>query len=129
LDKLVLQDAGAAAQSEKQLNNVLVFGNNGHIVRARTANQQLMVTESDKNDILFATGPAGTGKTYTAVALAVRALKEKLVKKIILTRPAVEAGFGRMPLRSAPGFPLQVLVPLCSVTVGFPLQPLTRNGA
>jgi phosphate starvation-inducible PhoH-like protein len=92
LDKLVLQDAGAAAQSEKQLNNVLVFGNNGHIVRARTANQQLMVTESDKNDILFATGPAGTGKTYTAVALAVRALKEKLVKKIILTRPAVEAG-------------------------------------
>jgi phosphate starvation-inducible PhoH-like protein len=92
LDKLVLQDAGAAAQSEKQFNNVLVFGNNGHIVRARTANQQLMVTESDKNDILFATGPAGTGKTYTAVALAVRALKEKLVKKIILTRPAVEAG-------------------------------------
>jgi len=92
LDKLVLLDAGAAAQSEKQLNNVLVFGNNGHIVRARTANQQLMVTESDKNDILFATGPAGTGKTYTAVALAVRALKEKLVKKIILTRPAVEAG-------------------------------------
>ncbi len=92
LDKLVLQDAGAVAQSEKQLNNVLVFGNNGHIVRARTANQQLMVTESDKNDILFATGPAGTGKTYTAVALAVRALKEKLVKKIILTRPAVEAG-------------------------------------
>jgi phosphate starvation-inducible PhoH-like protein len=92
LDKLVLQDAGAAAQSEKQLNNVLVFGNNGHIVRARTANQQLMVTESDKNDILFATGPAGTGKTHTAVALAVRALKEKLVKKIILTRPAVEAG-------------------------------------
>jgi phosphate starvation-inducible PhoH-like protein len=76
LDKLVLQDAGAAAQSEKQLNNVLVFGNNGHIVRARTANQQLMVTESDKNDILFATGPAGTGKTYTAVALAVRALKK-----------------------------------------------------
>jgi phosphate starvation-inducible PhoH-like protein len=92
LDKLILQDAGAAAQNEKQLNNVLVFGNNGHIVRARTANQQLMVTESDKNDILFATGPAGTGKTYTAVALAVRALKEKLVKKIILTRPAVEAG-------------------------------------
>ena len=92
LDKLVLQDAGAVAQSEKQLNNVLVFGNNGHIVRARTANQQLMVTESDKNDILFATGPAGTGKTYTAVALAVRALKNKSVKKIILTRPAVEAG-------------------------------------
>jgi phosphate starvation-inducible PhoH-like protein len=72
--------------------NVLVYGNNGTIVRARTDNQRKMVEESDKNDILFAIGPAGTGKTYTAVALAVRALKEKQVKKIILTRPAVEAG-------------------------------------
>ena len=77
---------------EKELKNVLVHGNNGHIVRARTDNQQQMVTECDKNDMLFAIGPAGTGKTYTAVALAVRALKEKSVRKIILTRPAVEAG-------------------------------------
>jgi len=61
-------------------------------VRARTANQKKMVGATDKNDILFAIGPAGTGKTYTAVALAVRALKNKMVKKIILTRPAVEAG-------------------------------------
>jgi phosphate starvation-inducible protein PhoH and related proteins len=61
-------------------------------VRARTANQKRMVVEADKNDIVFAIGPAGTGKTYTAVALAVRALKNKQVKKIILTRPAVEAG-------------------------------------
>ena len=62
------------------------------LVRARTDNQLQMVKESEKNDIVFAIGPAGTGKTYTAVALAVRALKEKNVKKIILTRPAVEAG-------------------------------------
>jgi phosphate starvation-inducible PhoH-like protein len=70
----------------------LVFGPNGKTVRARTANQKKMVQAIDKNDIVFAIGLAGTGKTYTAVALAVRALKNKLVKKIILTRPAVEAG-------------------------------------
>jgi len=73
-------------------NEILVFGPNGKTVRARTANQKKMVLSADKNDIVFAIGPAGTGKTYTAVALAVRALKNKLVKKIILTRPAVEAG-------------------------------------
>lgn len=73
-------------------DNVLVYGNNGTLVRARTENQQKMVQLSEDNDILFAMGPAGTGKTYTAVALAVRALKNKSVKKIILTRPAVEAG-------------------------------------
>ncbi len=77
---------------EKNPNEVLVFGPNGKSVRARTANQKKMVQESEKNDIVFAIGPAGTGKTYTAVALAVRALKNKQVKKIILTRPAVEAG-------------------------------------
>jgi phosphate starvation-inducible protein PhoH and related proteins len=77
---------------ERNPNEVLVFGPNGKTVRARTANQKRMVTAVDKNDIVFAIGPAGTGKTYTAVALAVRALKNKSVKKIILTRPAVEAG-------------------------------------
>ena len=77
---------------ERNPNDVLVFGPNGKTVRARTANQKKMVTAVDKNDIVFAIGPAGTGKTYTAVALAVRALKNKTVKKIILTRPAVEAG-------------------------------------
>ena len=77
---------------DKNPNEVLVFGPNGKTVRARTANQKKMVAAADKNDIVFAIGPAGTGKTYTAVALAVRALKNKLVKKIILTRPAVEAG-------------------------------------
>lgn len=72
--------------------DAIVFGNNGTIVRARTHNQRKMVESSFKNDIIFAIGPAGTGKTYTAVALAVRALKNKEIKKIILTRPAVEAG-------------------------------------
>ena len=77
---------------ERNPNDVLVFGPNGKSVRARTANQKKLVHEAERNDILFAIGPAGTGKTYTAVALAVRALKNKQVKKIILTRPAVEAG-------------------------------------
>lgn len=77
---------------DRNPNEVLVFGPNGKSVRARTANQKKLVQEAEKNDIVFAIGPAGTGKTYTAVALAVRALKNKLVKKIILTRPAVEAG-------------------------------------
>jgi len=71
---------------------VIVFGPNGIMVKARTANQRRMVDTIAKNDILFAIGPAGTGKTYTAVALAVRALKNKEIKRIILTRPAVEAG-------------------------------------
>ncbi len=77
---------------ERNPNEVLVFGPNGKSVRARTANQKRLVAAADKNDVVFAVGPAGTGKTYTAVALAVRALKNKSVKKIILTRPAVEAG-------------------------------------
>lgn len=73
-------------------NEALVYGPSGRIVRARTANQKIMVQLAADNDIVFAIGPAGTGKTYTAVAIAVRALKNKAVKKIILTRPAVEAG-------------------------------------
>ncbi len=77
---------------DRNPNDILVFGPNGKTVRARTANQKRMVQATDRNDIVFAVGPAGTGKTYTAVALAVRALKNKMVKKIILTRPAVEAG-------------------------------------
>ena len=71
---------------------VLLYGNNGKVIKARTPNQMKMVEEMQKNDMLFAIGPAGTGKTYTAVALAVKALKEKEVQRIILTRPAVEAG-------------------------------------
>lgn len=73
-------------------NDIIVFGQNGKVIKAKTRNQKLLVNTTEKNDIIFAVGPAGTGKTYTAVALAVRALKNKSVKKIILTRPAVEAG-------------------------------------
>ncbi len=72
--------------------DVIVFGNNGAIIRARTPNQQKLVSLYEKNDLLFAVGPAGSGKTYTAIALAVKSLKERRVKRIILTRPAVEAG-------------------------------------
>lgn len=71
---------------------VLVYGADGRSIKARTKNQQRMVEEIEKKDMLFAIGPAGSGKTYTSVALAVKYLKEKRVKRIILTRPAVEAG-------------------------------------
>lgn len=72
--------------------NVILYGRNGQPIKAKTRNQKKLVDMIDGSDVVFATGPAGTGKTYTAVALAVRALKNKLVRKIILTRPAVEAG-------------------------------------
>ncbi len=72
--------------------DVLVYGRNGLQIKAITVNQKKMVTAVGKKDMLFAIGPAGTGKTYTAVALAVKALKNKEVRRIILTRPAVEAG-------------------------------------
>jgi phosphate starvation-inducible PhoH-like protein len=94
--KISIPAAGEAAQEKTGLTGgsgeAIVFGPNGIVVKARTANQRRMVDSIDKNDILFAIGPAGTGKTYTAVALAVRALKNKEIKRIILTRPAVEAG-------------------------------------
>ena len=73
-------------------SDIIVYGNNGLVIKARTPNQKRIVQSSYKNDMVFAIGPAGTGKTYTAVALAVRALRNKEVKRIILTRPAVEAG-------------------------------------
>lgn len=73
-------------------SDIILFGNNGLVIKARTENQKRMMNSIAKNDMLFAVGPAGTGKTYTAVALAVSALKNKEVKRIILTRPAVEAG-------------------------------------
>lgn len=76
----------------KAESGLLLYGNNGKVIKARTPNQQKMVETCAKNDMLFAIGPAGTGKTYTAVALAVKALREKEVQRIVLTRPAVEAG-------------------------------------
>ncbi|MFT5942874.1 MAG: phosphate starvation-inducible PhoH-like protein, partial [Sediminicola sp.] len=72
--------------------DVLLHGVSGRLIKAQTLNQQKIVDSSKQNDMVFAVGPAGTGKTYTGVALAVKALKEKQVKRIILTRPAVEAG-------------------------------------
>lgn len=78
--------------SEKSSGSTIVYGRGGKPIKAKTKNQKKLVDLSDKNDIVFAIGPAGTGKTYTAVALAVKALKTRMVKKIILTRPAVEAG-------------------------------------
>ncbi len=86
------EETGETPKEDPTSNDILVFGPNGKVIRAKTQNQQLMAQVSEKNDIIFAVGPAGTGKTYTAVALAVRALKNKAVRKIILTRPAVEAG-------------------------------------
>ncbi|MFM1876093.1 MAG: hypothetical protein RL266_1830 [Bacteroidota bacterium] len=76
----------------KEDDSVLVYGHNGVLVRARTENQKKIVAAVDADDMVFIIGPAGSGKTYTAVALAVRALKRREVKRIILTRPAVEAG-------------------------------------
>ena len=79
-------------ESSKASGNVLVHGVNGRKIKAQTTNQRRLVDSVNKNDMVFAIGPAGTGKTYTGVALAVKALKNKEVKRIILTRPAVEAG-------------------------------------
>lgn len=81
-----------SAALEAEDKDVLVYGNNGRLIKARTKNQGKLVEAYEKNDLIFAEGPAGTGKTYTAIALAVRALKNKEIKRIILTRPAVEAG-------------------------------------
>jgi len=73
-------------------DNVIIFGNNGKIIRSRTENQRKLVEKAAKNDMVFAVGPAGSGKTYTAIALAVKALRNQEVKRIVLSRPAVEAG-------------------------------------
>lgn len=86
---------GVTSKKEEEPINekdVLVFGVGGNVIRAKSPNQRKLVELYDKNDLIFAVGPAGSGKTYTAIALAVRALKNRSVKKIILTRPAVEAG-------------------------------------
>lgn len=91
IDNLMSGDQNGEAP-ETESKDVLVHGNHGLIVRARTPGQVRMVEACTKNDMMFAVGPAGTGKTYTAVALAVRALRNREVRKIVLTRPAVEAG-------------------------------------
>ncbi|WP_457610635.1 PhoH family protein [Lutibacter sp.] len=88
----ILTSNGNEHKNSKLADGVLVHGVSGRLIKAQTANQRRIVELMDKNDMLFAIGPAGTGKTYTAVALAVKALKDKEVKKIVLTRPAVESG-------------------------------------
>lgn len=91
IDNLML-DEGSKMLNSTMGGEILVHGNQGAKIKAKTINQKKLVDLVNKNDMVFAVGPAGTGKTYTAVALAVRALKSKEVKRIILTRPAVEAG-------------------------------------
>ena len=94
VSKILETESTLTKQSKAELegSEIIVYGNNGLVVKARTPNQRKILVASSLNDMVFAIGPAGTGKTYTAVALAVRALKNKEVKKIVLTRPAVEAG-------------------------------------
>lgn len=94
IERLLGQTGDNIVESKDEAlnNDIILFGNNGLVIKAKTENQRKMITGIVKNDMLFAVGPAGTGKTYTAVALAVKALKNKEVKRIIMTRPAVEAG-------------------------------------
>lgn len=92
IDRIMLDKDGDSLVENKQQSNVIVHGHGGLQVKARTPNQRKMVVSTEENDMVFAIGPAGSGKTYTAVALAVRAMKNREVKRIILTRPAVEAG-------------------------------------
>ena len=91
IDNLMLEEGDKMISSDDG-SETIVHGNQGVKIKARTLNQKKLVEAVNKNDMVFAVGPAGTGKTYTAVALAVRALKNKEVKRIVLTRPAVEAG-------------------------------------
>ncbi len=91
IERLLTTD-GKEHNNSKLADGVLVHGVGGKLIKAQSVNQRRMVEKMDDNDMMFAIGPAGTGKTYTAVALAVKALKEKEVKRIVLTRPAVESG-------------------------------------
>ena len=92
IERLVIGEENSKNGESQSDKGIIIHGQGGKIISARTKNQQELVDKVDKNDLVFAIGPAGTGKTYTAVALAVRALKNKEVKKIVLCRPAVEAG-------------------------------------
>jgi phosphate starvation-inducible PhoH-like protein len=89
IERLIMEDEKKVLENK---DDVILHGTDGKLIKARTVNQRKIVSNIKKNDLLFAIGPAGTGKTYTAVALSVKALKSKEVKRIILTRPAVEAG-------------------------------------
>ncbi|WP_149275497.1 PhoH family protein [Pareuzebyella sediminis] len=92
IERVLTSNTPEDYESPENSGEVLVHGVNGRLIKAQTVNQRKLVDAAKNNDMVFAIGPAGTGKTYTGVALAVKALKEKQVKRIILTRPAVEAG-------------------------------------
>jgi len=92
IERLLMSNGKDDVKASDTSSETLVHGVSGKLIKARTPNQRRLVDAAKKNDMVFAIGPAGTGKTYTGVALAVKALKEKQVKRIILTRPAVEAG-------------------------------------
>ncbi|MDC8004536.1 PhoH family protein [Aureisphaera galaxeae] len=92
IERVLMSESSADYETSEVSGEVLVHGVSGRLIKAQTANQRKLVDLMQKNDMVFAIGPAGTGKTYTGVALAVKALKEKQVRRIILTRPAVEAG-------------------------------------
>lgn len=92
IDQIIQDEAEIEVQLEGPDTDIIVYGNNGKEIKARTVNQRRLVDDFKENDLLFAIGPAGTGKTYTAIALAVKAFRSKMVKRIVLTRPAVEAG-------------------------------------
>jgi phosphate starvation-inducible protein PhoH and related proteins len=92
LDHILTDDMEASLKLSEYVDDVIVYGNNGQPVKSRTVNQKRLAEDFKINDLLFAIGPAGTGKTYTAIALAVMAFRNKAIKRIILTRPAVEAG-------------------------------------
>ncbi len=92
IERVLTSNTAADYEVPEKSGETLVHGVNGRLIKAQTVNQRKLVDAAKKNDMVFAIGPAGTGKTYTGVALAVKALKEKQVKRIILTRPAVEAG-------------------------------------
>jgi len=92
IERILTSEKGTKFDLDTRSDRILVHGVNGRHIKAQTLNQKKIVSQMSKNDLVFAIGPAGTGKTYTGVALAVKALKEKQVKRIILTRPAVEAG-------------------------------------
>ena len=91
-EEVILDIVKGKAPTVVKQENLIIHGMNGKPITARTENQQLLVKAFEKNDLVFATGPAGSGKTFIAIALAVKALKNKQVRKIILSRPAVEAG-------------------------------------
>ena len=92
VERILLENANEVPEQPLGQSDLILFGTNGMAIKARTTNQRKLVQAVLASDLVFALGPAGTGKTYTAVALAVRALKNKEVKRIVLTRPAVEAG-------------------------------------